>query len=297
MARLRPVLLFVLQLALLLLCSSHIMARQTTSRVEVPIYQRVLSDGDVRYFVNVRIGGGQPVAAMLDTGSFGLRVLASALAPAQYQPSDIVRRFFFGSGVVYTGELAKAEVAIGDASTGAPVIIQVIGSVACAPRRPFCPAARLDPSRYRIGGDGLPGEGFSAILGLSLRAPAVPNAALNPLMSFGNRKWIVKLPLPGQTAPGTLVVNPTEADLREFRLIRLQSAPAWNEAGGGRPRLIDGVIPGCLDTAAQEPETCPPVKLDTGSAIGLQPFYSYIVMYDANEGVIGLKPRADAAAR
>ncbi len=266
------------------------MANQTNSRVEVPIYQRILSNGDVRYWVPVSIGDGKPIEAMLDTGSFGFRVLESAVSPAQYQATDMVRHFSFGSGVVYTGELARATVKIGRASTGGPVLIQVIRSVECRAMRPNCPASRVDPSEYRIGGDGLPGEGFPAILGLSMRVPDVANAALNPLLSFGNQRWIVALPLPGQSAPGQLVINPSEAELAGFRQLQLPSQSAWNGMADGGPGFSDSAVPLCAD-GTTDPASCPPVKLDSGARNGLEPFYSFVVMYDAKHGVMGFKSR------
>jgi hypothetical protein len=45
-------------------------------RVEVPLHQRVLSDGNIRYFVTLSVAGSRPLDAMLDTGSTGLRMPA-----------------------------------------------------------------------------------------------------------------------------------------------------------------------------------------------------------------------------
>ena len=43
-------------------------------RVEVPLHQTVLSNGNIRYSVDVSIAGSRPLAAMVDTGSVGLRI-------------------------------------------------------------------------------------------------------------------------------------------------------------------------------------------------------------------------------
>lgn len=67
------------------------------------------------------------------------------------------------------------------------------------------PPARAD---YGIGGDGLPREGFDAILGVSMRGSDAPSAATNPLSVIGSRHWIVIPPEPGTAAPGRLIINP-----------------------------------------------------------------------------------------
>ena len=295
MAGLRAVSVFVVGLLLLIPISPRSLALGTATRVEVPISQRRLSDGNIRYSVPVRVGGSGPIDAMLDTGSFGLRVLAGALVAAQYEATGVMRNYRFGSGVRFRGELAKAVVSIGDTTTGVPVVIQIIQSIGCAAARPDCPAARVGPFEYGIGGDGLPREGFQAILGLSMRSPAMPLAALNPLASVGDEKWIVELPLPGDPNPGKLIVNPSAADLAHFRLVQL----TWRvtAGSGGGSALIDTEIPGCLDADAAPAGSCAPMRLDTGARNGLQPFYSFVVLYDQKRGVIGVKPRRHCGIR
>ena len=69
--------------------------------VEVPIRQLTLPDGMIWYSVPVSIGGNPPIDAMLDTGSFGLRVLVRAVSPNQYTRMEIkeaiASRAAFGS--------------------------------------------------------------------------------------------------------------------------------------------------------------------------------------------------------
>lgn len=280
---------FGLALLGLVLLAARAFAAGTTTRITVPIYQRQLPDGEVRYWVSIRIGGSGPIAAMLDTGSFGLRVLGSALSPSDYRETGIERRYAYGSGVALHGPLATAVVQIGEATTGAPVYFQLIRSVGCTPRKPDCPAARISPEDYRIGGNGLPGQGFEAILGLSLRRPQVAAAAFNPLDFVGDSRWIVVLPLPGGAEPGTLIINPSAQDLAGFRSPQMVPPPS------NRPGMLRMVDPGCLAQGGAPDGDCPPVRLDSGARNGLQPFYSFAVFYDASRGLVSIKPRADAA--
>lgn len=292
MAILRRTVPFALALLAVGLVASRLFAAGTTARVEVPISERRLSDGNLRYSVPVRIGGGSPIEAMLDTGSFGLRVMADAVSASQYQSLGIVRRYRFGSGVVLEGPLANAVVSIGNATTGEPVTIQVIQSITCTAVRPNCPAARLGAADYRIGGDGLAGEGFQAILGLSMRRPDVETAALNPLDFVGAREWIVTLPKPGDRAPGKLIINPNAADLAGFQLFRVELTPPGGAEEDGHP-MRENLISACIgtQTAAATDEACGPMKLDTGARDGLQPFFSYSILYDQTNGAIGFKRR------
>jgi hypothetical protein len=260
----------------------------SVTRIEVPVSQRRLSNGDVRFSVSVRVGGGIPIEAMLDTGSFGLRVMARALAPTQYGPTGITRGYGYGSGVVLRGPLARAVVTIGDATTGEPISIQVVQSVGCSQAKPACPASRLAPGDYGIGGDRLRREGFDAILGLSMRGLDAPSAAVNPLLVMGSRRWIVILPEPGTGAPGRVIINPGDSDLAGFRPLQLRLMPARAD---GRPQVLDSEIPSCPEKPLEQQSSCPPMMLDSGAAPGVRPFYSFAILFDAKNGAIALKSR------
>lgn len=275
-------------LAVLLPGTAALATGGSVTRIEVPVLQHRLSNGDIRFSVSVRVGGGIPIEAMLDTGSFGLRVMAKALAPTQYEPTGISRGYGYGSGVVLRGPLARAVVAIGDATTGAPISIQVVQSVGCGQVNPACPASRLAPGDYGIGGDGLWREGFDAILGLSMRGSDAPGAAVNPLSVMGSRRWIVILPGPGSAAPGRLIVNPGVGDLAGFHPVQLRSLPARAD---GRPQVVDSEIPSCPDKPLEKQSSCPPMMLDSGAAAGVRPFYSYAILFDAENGAIAVKSR------
>jgi hypothetical protein len=262
-------------------------AHAATQRLEVPIYQRQLGDGMLRYWVPVTVGGSGPIEAMLDTGSIGLRVMVEALRGARYEDTGIERSRPFGSGVALRGPLVKAVVKIGVASTEQPILLQVVRAVECTPKKPDCPASRLSHEDYRIGGDGLPKEGFSAILGLSMRAAPVPEAAINPLTFIGDQAWIVQLPKPGDKQPGKLIVNPSEADRAGHRMMPVPQRPGPRN----QPMLMDRELPLCLDGNTADPGSCPTVRLDTGAKAGLPPYYAYSVLYDLKLGAIGFKPR------
>jgi hypothetical protein len=227
-------------------------------RVEVPLGQRVLSDGNIRYFVDVSVAGYPPVAAMVDTGSTGLRILAnvfpdSAFASISEQPSI----YGYGSGVRLNGVVATLRVGLGRLSGPGPIPVQLVRTVDCFPKRPRCPASRLSQADYRIGGDGLPKAGFDAILGIAMGTGPVDN----PLRRLGAQTWIVILPRPGEDRPGTLILNPNADELAGYTLFptehRLKNLP-------GGAEFHDG-IPGCLVINKSGKRICGPTLLDTGA--------------------------------
>jgi hypothetical protein len=287
------------------------------TRSVVPIHARTLSDGVVRYSVPLTLGG-QMVEAALDTGSTGLRWLASGRGGRRV-------RYAYSGGVQLDGTRAAEPIAIGGLSGEADV--HRVSKIGCTRARPDCSAKAQDIDAFGFEGDGLPGQGFRAILGTSLASGAKDN----PLRRLGARRWIVSLPR--GAAEGQLVLNPTDEDLTGFVLLPLERSLAWRKDGAH-----DG-IEGCLQAPAGGRRLCGPVLLDTGAAgaavvnggggaaawvagaslsfngvqpvelhrplsagrgddmprpmilAGAAPYLAFDVLYDPERGVIGLRPR------
>jgi hypothetical protein len=275
-------LLVIVPLAFIL-ATSEAPAFSGSERVEVPITQTRLSDGMIRYSVPVSIGGGAPIEAMLDTGSFGLRVLTKAVSSSQYTASDIRRPYPYASGARLRGFIATGVIGIGEATTPSAVGLQVVETVDCVESKPKCPVSKIKPEEYGIGGDGLPNEGFQAILGISMRQPPVRLGAINPLTAIGSRSWIVILPQRGDSAPGQLIINPTPADTEGFKLYQMERQPV-----GENPGWKDTTIPACT----KPPEENCSTRIDTGGSIDtIKPFWSYAIFFNQNAGTIGVKAR------
>ncbi len=255
-------------------------AAGASPRVVVPISQLKLSDGTLRYSVPVQVGNSKPIQAMLDTGSYGLRVLAQAVSPSDYRETGRNHVYHYASGATLEGPLANATIRIGDASIDKPVVIQVVKTVKCGNKKPHCPVSKLAPGDYRIGGDGLARQGFEAILGISIRSPR-GSGAINPLVSFGDQAYLVDVPEPGASAPGQLIIDPGAQDRGGFQML-----PVPTKKGNFE-------LPLCLDTGTTRP-TCPPARLDTGARAGLRPYYVFSVLYDAKSDQVGVKARHGA---
>ena len=226
------------------------------ARAEVPIHQTILKDGNVRYWIPVRIGNSRPVETMLDTGSAGLRILPDAVAADNYAATDRQNVYGYGSGVKITGVIADARVTVGGAAIEAPIPIQLIRSVGCYEKKPKCPASRLTLENYGLGGDGIPNQGFKAIIGIDTPPPGLKFAVVNPLMHMGGGVWIVIVPLPGQSEPGKLIINPDPKDLEGFTWFRhLVLVPPHKR----------GHLSACLHNENTGRAFCGPLVLDTGA--------------------------------
>jgi len=231
-------------------------AAEAAERVEVPLNQRVLSDGNIRYFVDVSVAGFHPVATMLDTGSTGLRILPnvvpdSAFASISDQPSVAG----YGSGVRLNGVVATLRAGLGGLFGPGPIPVQLVRMVDCFPRQPHCPASRLSQSDYRIGGDGLRKEGFDAILGNRMGTGPVDN----PLRRLGAQTWVVILPRPGENRPGALVLNPAAGELAGYTWF-----PTEQRLKNSGAVFHDG-IPACLVIEKSGRRICGTTLLDTGA--------------------------------
>jgi len=227
-------------------------AAGAAGRVEVPLNQRVLSDGTIRYFVTVSVAGSRPVAAMVDTGSTGLRILPDVVPDKAFASiSGQASVYGYGSGVRLNGVLATLRGGLGSLSGAAPIPVQLVRTVDCFAKQPHCPASRLSQADYRLGGDGLAKEGFDAILGIGMGTGPVDN----PLRQLGVKTWIVILPRPGEKGPGSLILNPPPSDMAGYTLF-----PTQHRLGGSGP---PDAIPGCLVIEKSAQKICGPTLLDS----------------------------------
>jgi hypothetical protein len=228
------------------------LAAHAQARTEVAIREVDLSDQTRRYVVQIKIGE-TVIDAGLDSGSTGIRVLPDVLKPTDATETGRKDDYAYGSGAKYDGVIGEATVTVGAASGKVP--IQLIKTVGCIDSVPRCPVSRVDPKRYGIQGDGLPGEGFKAILGVNMgRAPAD-----NPFPLLGAKRWIIELPLPNSGKPGRIILNPTEAEVAGYLAFNIDRRFAQD--GGG----MHDSVPACLVNTAKNEGVCGATLLDTGA--------------------------------
>ncbi|WP_380787365.1 hypothetical protein [Sphingomonas sp. R86521] len=191
-------------------------------RAELPVRLVDLPNGDRRFSTTLTIDG-RPVEVGIDTGSTGLRVLPRGLGDQAADSGPRVA-YSYGSGTAFEGRAVVANVAAG--TIARPVTLMRITSVGCTARHPDCPVAHMDLPTYGIQGDGIPGQGFAAILGIRLERDAIDN----PFEQLGVRRWIIDLPRTAD-AVGRIVLNPDDAELAGYARLAVDG---------------DGTTPGCL---------------------------------------------------
>ncbi|MFT9092607.1 MAG: hypothetical protein ABF479_16640 [Gluconacetobacter sp.] len=224
---------------------------QSWQRTELPITRTILSDGTPRYSVQIKIGS-RSIMAGLDTGSVGLRVLSRFLYKDYSPQSSIDSDYIFGSGVELKGNIVKSSVTFGDIS-GSP-LLEFVREVGCVADQPHCPAKLLPPSEYGLLGDGLPYQGFGAILGLGMGESEIHN----PLLALGVHRWIIEIPQRKDSSDGRLILNPTQKELEGF--IDIQTIPPFSKYSGA----LHDAVRGCIINTDANDKDCGVVILDTG---------------------------------
>lgn len=225
---------------------------QVPVRVEVPIREVVLSDGARRYAVPIRVGE-TAVEAGLDTGSSGLRILPGVLRPDDAAQTGTADTYAYGSGAKLDGVQGKATVSVGALS--AATRVELIHKVGCSADKPGCAAGKVALKDYGIQGDGLPGEGFKAILGINMADAAIPSL----FSGIGARRWIVELPRPGEGAPGRIVLNPTDEEMSGY--VRLHVLPQFSRQEGG----LHDAVQGCVQNVQTKQSLCGALLMDCGA--------------------------------
>lgn len=160
---------------------------------------------------------GQEAELLLDTGSAGLRVLASAAGTQGLQRTSTPSVVTFGDNTQFVGVVARAPVALGGVMSSEPVAIQLIDQVRCAPGAEQC------SDRLFNGG-----QPFAGIVGTSLAARTANVDIFNPLTrlpgNFGSG-YIIRT---GgfQSSQGTFTAGLTPINTSGFGILNL--APAGN---------------------------------------------------------------------
>jgi hypothetical protein len=248
----RHLVLACLQLAVAGLAGAADAQTPPAPRGEVAIREVVLSDGTRRYAVPLKVGT-VAIEAGLDTGSTGLRILPGVLGEADAKDTGHGETYAYGSGAELDGVSGEGAVAIGGLSGRSSV--QLVRRVGCTTAQPRCPVSRIPAEQYGIQGDGLPNQGFKAILGINLSSTRIAN----PFTAIGVHRWIVELPRPGEQKPGRIILNPTDEEVAGYAFFPFNRELAG--LGGGRH---DGV-PGCLINTASQAKACGVVTLDSGA--------------------------------
>jgi hypothetical protein len=297
-------------------------APAAAQRVELPVHEVDLPNGDRRFATTITIDG-RPVEVGIDTGSTGLRVLPRALGSGGATARGPKVTYSYGAGTALDGRAIPVSVAAG--AVARPITVMRIDAVGCTAAQRDCPAAHADLATFGIQGDGIAGRGFAAILGIRLMRDPVDN----PFVLLGVHRWIVDLPR-NTAETGRLVLNPDDAETAAYarvpvdgqgtsagclqgpericaraffdtgaaglRVIRAAPFRPWPNGtpttivvGSGGAAQAMAVMIGRRDQASGLYHA--PGGTDTRLSFGFAPYYHWSVLYDADAHAIGLKAR------
>ncbi|MCC2277708.1 DUF3443 family protein [Streptomyces sp. ET3-23] len=196
--------------------------------------------GEPRLQATVRIGS-RPVNLLVDTGSTGLKVLASAVGSGDATPTGATGSSSYLSGLQIGGREARATLRLGDVTADNQSIL-LVDSLACTAQVPNCEAAHgRTPEEF--------GGVFDGILGIGVaeRDQGVRGCCTNPMLGFtSNGAFTVHF---DEHHP-ELALDPDRKTLNRYRTVSLrQSAP----------------MQACLTVSSVLSTQCAPVVFDTGT--------------------------------
>jgi hypothetical protein len=220
--------------------------------------------------VNTRFGpvliaevviGGQTLRVLLDTGSTGLRVLASRVPPAAARYTGPASPLGYGTGIVISGNLARANIQLGPYQSIGPIPIELVTGIICAPQQPNCPAAG-GQKPVMFGGQ------FDGIMGVSPRPDA---DVVNPLWRLPRnlgQAFAIHYAPTGQSSVlvGVPAAGYTLVHLKPTRPGGLAPPPDRSPSASEAPPGWDPRISGCFTLSTLVGgKACGPTLFDTGT--------------------------------
>jgi hypothetical protein len=227
----------------------------TTTATSVPVsasipVTAVTTDSGPVLIVDVAIGG-KTLNVLLDTGSYGLRLVASQVPPDAVRRTGPAPQFSYATGVKVSGDLAQASAQIGGQQTAGPIPIELVTDTSCDPGRPDCPAANgKKPIMF--------GGRFDGIMGVSMRAV---EGLVNPLWRLPDglgHEFAVHYDPAGAS---TVLLGEPEAG---YNLVQLDKGTPTNVPDAPPPWIPS--MPVCFTEAALPGgQTCGATAFDTGT--------------------------------
>jgi hypothetical protein len=184
--------------------------------------------------IDVTIGRGHTAAVLLDTGSIGLHIFASAASAATWPGVTVWSKretIQTLDGTLMSGPVASATLRFGSLTTTKSVPFQLVETSSCSNNglRISCEPGGDEDGLKAIGADG--------IMGIGLHGPPPGDPVTNPLLSlpgkFG-RIWTVDMTNFGTGEIGVLVLGPPPLPhpLARLSLTSIGSShgdPIWND--------------------------------------------------------------------
>jgi hypothetical protein len=223
--------------------------------------------------VMVSIGRDRPIRVLLDSGSVGLRVLASAVPHRAHSGIDVSyyhTRITLEDGSVLPGVVARSTIHIGRLATTGPVIFELVTDAHCVAAKPHC--RKISDI----------GAGIVGILGIGMEGNQL-GYPTNPLVSLPtaySQTWSIHEHATGSSTQGELELGAVEPRSPEAT-IKLN--PSDYSEGALLAWTDDPVMCWRIASASQ----CGRTYLDTGS----RPVY--VTGYPADHPRSGFLPPGD----
>jgi hypothetical protein len=200
--------------------------------------------------VDVAIGA-KTLNVLVDTGSYGLRLVASQVPPDAVRRTGPAPQFSFATGVKVSGDLAQASVQIGGQQTAGPMPIELVTDTSCDPGRPDCPAAN-GKKPIMFGGQ------YDGIMGVSMRPV---EGLVNPLWRLPDGLGHAFAVHYDPAGASTILLGEPEAG---YNLVHLDKGTPTNVPDAPPPWIPS--MPVCFTEAALPGgQTCGATAFDTGT--------------------------------
>ena len=218
----------------------------------VPLEVDSTSSGDARVVVQVSVGGGAAVPMLLDTGSSGLVVDASALGAEASATAETVQVPYVGTTI--DGVVAQATVTMGGVSTSGPISVVSAQSASCGTDSGSPQSCSVTTAF---------GDGVQGIIGIGLSdGPSPASPTFSPLLQVPaplDEGFTIELP-PSGSGAGSLVVGPVDPPSGAVAIPLVAStSPTYPN---GAPAFAKDV-PLCWTVGAAT--GCGPTDLDLGN--------------------------------
>ncbi len=187
--------------------------------VTIPLSQNPDGSG-FSNFTTVSVGGGPASQVLVDTGSTGLRFLASQIGGTDVTITDIPVTYGYSSGNELDGVLGFAPVSFPGASsplsTPGPIAIQVVNQIVCKPGTD-CPGWQA---------------GQSGVMGVAYDNDQIFNPLAQLAGTLGSGFIVVSNDLGNPGVSPELVVGLTQANMQGFVFSQMASTPGGSQPAG-----------------------------------------------------------------
>jgi outer membrane autotransporter protein len=224
------------------------------SSVTIPLSQNPDGSG-FSNFITVSVGGGPSSQVLLDTGSTGLRFLASQLGPNVTVDYGVPVTYGYSSGNLAVGYLGQASISFPDASsliaTPSTTYFQVVTNLTCKSDYSSCPGWAT---------------GQSGVMGVAYDNDQIFNPLAQLPGVLGNGFIVVSNDLSNSNLSPEVVVGLTPANMQGFVFTKMANTPGglqpaglnvWNTKSIYTCFAVNSGAPGCYDAV-----------FDTGASAG-----------------------------